>query len=161
MVLNQSHWRFVSLPENFTKKKKTHIKLLNISFRVFELFHKCLSLIQKLKRYPPFVKKRDLTRSPVEYFIKPCHNFSFICTGKTPEMKSDNVFSFSNPPNCPRTQTVSGTIGEPQILSRFRTAPVSAHYIAASKGISSCYYGPFVCSDTSIIGSNFLAPFLL
>lgn len=91
MVLNQSHRHFVSLPENFTKK--THIKLLNISFQVFELFHKCLRLIQTLKRYPPFVKERDLTRSPVEYFIKPCHNFSFICTGKTPKRWNPTMYS--------------------------------------------------------------------
>lgn len=57
------------------------------------LFHKCLRLIQKLKRYPPFVKKRDLTRSPVEYFIKPCHNFSFICAGKTPKRWNPTMYS--------------------------------------------------------------------
>lgn len=91
MILNRSHRHFC-LP--YRKSYKKNIKLLNISFRVFELFHKCLRLIQKLKRYPPFVKKKqDLTRSPVEYFIKPCHNFSFICTGKTPKRWNPTMYS--------------------------------------------------------------------
>lgn len=70
-------------------------------------------------------------------------------------MKSSNVFSFSKPLNWTQNQTVSETIHQTQILSLLRTLSISAHYIPGSKGISSCYYGSFVCSDTSVIGSNF------
>lgn len=70
-------------------------------------------------------------------------------------MKSSNVFSFSKPLNWTENQTVSETIRQTQILSLLRTRSISAHYIAGSKGISSCYYGSFVCSDTSVIGNNF------
>lgn len=70
-------------------------------------------------------------------------------------MKSRNVFSFSNPLNWTENQTVSETIRRTQILSLLRTLSISAHYIPGLKGISSCYYGSFVCSDTSIIGINF------
>lgn len=55
----------------------------------------------------------------------------------------------------PLNQTVSEAIDETQIFSLFRILSISTHYISGSKGISSRYWGSFVCNDTSIIGSNF------